>query len=71
MGCARAGLRARVRAGAGYPEKQITDAIAANIPLRRIVTDDECARAALMLISDYASSVTGATLDSNGGEVMA
>ena len=62
-----------VRASAqaqGIPEKQITDAIAANIPLRRIVTDDECARAALMLISDYASSVTGATLDSNGGEVM-
>ena len=62
-----------VRASAaaqGIPEKQITDAIAANIPLRRIVTDDECARAALMLISDYASGVTGATLDSNGGEVM-
>jgi NAD(P)-dependent dehydrogenase (short-subunit alcohol dehydrogenase family) len=62
-----------VRAAAaaqGVPEQQITDAIAANIPLRRIVTDDECARAALMLISDYASGVTGATLDSNGGEVM-
>ena len=41
------------------------------IPLRRIVTDDECARAALMLLSDYASAVTGATLDANGGEVMA
>jgi NAD(P)-dependent dehydrogenase (short-subunit alcohol dehydrogenase family) len=62
-----------VRASAeaqGIPEKQITDGIAASIPLRRIVTDDECARAALMLISDYASAVTGATLDANGGEVM-
>jgi NAD(P)-dependent dehydrogenase (short-subunit alcohol dehydrogenase family) len=55
----------------GVPEKQITDAIAATIPLRRLVTDDECARAALMLLSDYASAVTGATLDANGGEVMA
>ena len=54
----------------GVPEKQITDAIAATIPLRRLVTDDECARAALMLLSDYASAVTGATLDANGGEVM-
>jgi NAD(P)-dependent dehydrogenase (short-subunit alcohol dehydrogenase family) len=54
----------------GVPVKTITDAIAANIALRRLVTDDECARAALMLLSDYASAVTGATLDANGGEVM-
>jgi NAD(P)-dependent dehydrogenase (short-subunit alcohol dehydrogenase family) len=55
----------------GVPLKTVTDSISANIPLRRIVTDDECARAALMLASDYASAVTGATLDANGGEVMA
>ena len=55
----------------GVPEKQIYDAVAANIALRRIVTDDECARAALFLVSDYASAVTGATLDANGGEFMA
>jgi NAD(P)-dependent dehydrogenase (short-subunit alcohol dehydrogenase family) len=52
----------------GVPEKQLVDAVAANIPLRRIVTDDECARAALFLISDYASAVSGAVLDANGGE---
>ena len=52
----------------GVPEKQLIDAVAANIPLRRIVTDDECARAALFLISDYASAVSGAVLDANGGE---
>jgi NAD(P)-dependent dehydrogenase (short-subunit alcohol dehydrogenase family) len=52
----------------GIPEKQIIDSVAANIPLRRIVTDDECARAALFLISDYASAVNGAVLDANGGE---
>ena len=55
----------------GVPEKQIYDAVAANIALRRIVTDDECARAALFLVSDYASAVSGATLDANGGEFMA
>jgi NAD(P)-dependent dehydrogenase (short-subunit alcohol dehydrogenase family) len=55
----------------GIPEKQIVDSIAANIPLRRIVTDDECARAALFLISDHASAITGAVIDVNGGEVMA
>ena len=38
-----------------------------NIRVNRIVTDDQCARAAL-LISDYASAVSGAVLDANGGE---
>ena len=52
----------------GVPEKQLYDAVAANVALRRIVTDDECARVALFLISDYASAVTGAVLDANGGE---
>lgn len=54
----------------GVPEQQVYDSIAANVPLRRLVTDDECARAALFLVSDYASAVTGATLDANGGEAM-
>lgn len=47
-------------------KKQISD----TIPLRRIPTDDECARAALFLVSDYASAVTGAALDANGGAYM-
>jgi NAD(P)-dependent dehydrogenase (short-subunit alcohol dehydrogenase family) len=54
----------------GVPEQQVYDAIAANVPLRRLVTDDECARAALFLVSDYASAITGAALDANGGEAM-
>jgi NAD(P)-dependent dehydrogenase (short-subunit alcohol dehydrogenase family) len=54
----------------GVPEQQVYDSIAANVPLRRLVTDDECARAALFLASDYASAVTGAVLDANGGEAM-
>lgn len=48
----------------------IIDEICTNIPLKRIPTDDECAQAALFLISDFASGITGATLDVNGGEYM-
>jgi len=51
-------------------EKQVIDGISANIPLRRMITDDECARAALFLLSDYASGVTGAIIDCNGGETV-
>ena len=54
----------------GVPEQDLTRAIAANIPLGRIVTDDECARAALFLVSDYSSGMTGSVLDSNGGEAL-
>lgn len=55
----------------GVPQEKITDEVASRIALRRIVTDRECARAALFLLSDYASGVTGAVLDVNGGEVTA
>lgn len=46
-------------------------AVYKNIPLGRIPTDDECARAVLFLVSDMSAVVTGATLDINGGEFMA
>ncbi len=46
-------------------------AVAANIPLGHIPTDDDCAKAALFLASDYAAAVTGAWLDANGGELTA
>ncbi len=52
------------------PAEQIKAQIAANIPMGRIPTDDECARPALFLVSDYASAVTGAALDVNGGAYM-
>ena len=55
---------------AKVPEEQIKSQIAANIPMGRIPTDDECARPALFLASDYASAVTGAALDVNGGAWM-
>lgn len=54
----------------GVEQQKIIDGIAVSIPLRRIVTDDECARAALFLLSDYASAITGAVLDVNGGEAL-
>lgn len=41
-----------------------------NIPLGRIPEDGECAKAAVFLASDYASVITGACLDVNGGEYM-
>jgi NAD(P)-dependent dehydrogenase (short-subunit alcohol dehydrogenase family) len=52
------------------PVEQQKAQVAASIPLGRIPTDDECARAALFLVSDYASAVTGAALDANGGAYM-
>lgn len=54
----------------GVPVDQLKAPIEASIPLGRIPTDDECARAALFLVSDYASAVTGAALDANGGAYM-
>jgi NAD(P)-dependent dehydrogenase (short-subunit alcohol dehydrogenase family) len=54
----------------GVPESELKAQIAAGIPLGDIPTDDECARAALFMASDYASAVTGAALDVNGGAWM-
>jgi NAD(P)-dependent dehydrogenase (short-subunit alcohol dehydrogenase family) len=51
-------------------EDQIKAQIASTIPMGRIPTDEECARSALFLVSDYASAVTGAALDVNGGAYM-
>ncbi len=51
-------------------EAQVLEKIVANIPLGHMNTDDDCAKAALMLASDYARAITGASLDANGGEYM-
>ena len=40
----------------------------AQIPLGRIPPDADCAKSVLFLLSDYASEVTGAALDVNGGD---
>jgi NAD(P)-dependent dehydrogenase (short-subunit alcohol dehydrogenase family) len=55
----------------GLKVEDVKAGVEAGIALRRIPTADlECARAALFLVSDMASAVTGATLDVNGGEVF-
>ena len=55
----------------GVTEQEIVDGIAAQIPLGVIPPDEECAKAVLFFVSDYASMVTGTSMDINGGEYMA
>ncbi|HEX8869030.1 MAG TPA: SDR family oxidoreductase, partial [Lentzea sp.] len=54
----------------GVSEQDVYDEIASRNPLGRIPTDEACAGAVLFLLSRFASEVTGATLDVNGGEYM-
>lgn len=44
---------------------------ASEIPVGHIPPDEDCAKAVLFLLSDYASEVTGAALDVNGGDWVA
>ena len=55
----------------GTPLSELRAGIATAIPLGDVPEDDVCARAAIMLLSDYADAVNGASLDVNGGEYMA
>jgi NAD(P)-dependent dehydrogenase (short-subunit alcohol dehydrogenase family) len=62
-------LRHRAEAQ-GITLEQMVANVASGIPLGRIPTDEECAKTVIFLLSDYASAVTGAALDVNGGEFM-
>jgi len=54
----------------GVSEQDVYDEIAAQNPLGRIPTDEDCAGPILWLLSAYAAEVTGAVIDVNGGEYM-
>ncbi|MBP6681842.1 MAG: SDR family oxidoreductase [Halioglobus sp.] len=54
----------------GKSQQELIAEVTRNIPLGVIPDDGECAKAAVFLASDYASVVTGAALDVNGGEYM-
>ncbi|MEH6570798.1 MAG: SDR family oxidoreductase [Halioglobus sp.] len=54
----------------GKSQEELIAKVTESIPLGVIPDDGECAKAALFFASDYASVVTGAALDVNGGEFM-
>lgn len=62
-------LRQQAQAG-GRSEAELAAPIAARIALGVIPPDEECARTALLFVSDYTRMVTGAVLDVNGGEYL-
>ena len=54
----------------GKSKEDLIAEVTTDIPLGVIPDDGECAKAALFFASDYASVVTGAALDVNGGQYM-
>jgi len=52
----------------GQDREAMVKQIISRIPLGRIPPDQDCAKAVMFLLSDFASEVTGAALDVNGGE---
>lgn len=56
---------------AGAKRKDVIADITRNIPIGIIPPEDDCARAILMLLSDYSRVVSGASIDINGGQWMA
>lgn len=54
----------------GVPLQQMIDGVVAGIPIGRMPPDEECARSVVFFLSDYASVVTGGSLNVNGGEYM-
>lgn len=59
--------RAKVR---GITEEELNAELMTAIPLRRMMTDAECARAVIFMLSDQSSAITGALLNVNGGMFM-
>jgi NAD(P)-dependent dehydrogenase (short-subunit alcohol dehydrogenase family) len=55
----------------GRDRDEVTREITDRIPIGVIPPEEDCAKAVLFFISDYAKVVTGASLDVNGGQYMA
>lgn len=55
----------------GADEADVVAGITKDIPLGVIPPEEDCARAVLMMVSDYSAMVTGAALDVNGGHWIA
>ena len=58
-------------AASGRDRGEVIGEITARIPLGVIPPEEDCAKAVLFFLSDYAKVVTGASLDVNGGQYMA
>lgn len=59
------------RVAGGDKREDVVAEITDRIPLGVIPPQEECAKSVLFFLSDYATMVTGATLDVNGGQYMA
>lgn len=55
----------------GRERGEVVGEITGRIPLGIIPPEEDCAKAVLYFVSDYANVVSGATLDVNGGQYMA
>ena len=64
-------LEADLAARQGVSEEEVHKARSAEIPMGRYGTTDEFAAAAVFLVSDAASYITGATLAVDGGKITA
>lgn len=56
---------------AGRDRDEVVSEIIDRIPLGIIPPEEDCAKAVLFFLSDFAKVVTGASLDVNGGQYMA
>ncbi len=56
---------------AGRDRDEVEGEITGRIPLGVIPDEDDCARAVLMMVSDYSKVITGTSIDVNGGQYMA
>lgn len=56
---------------AGLKREDVIAGITREIPIGRIPPEDDCARAVLMMVSDFSRVVSGASLDVNGGHWIA